>query len=256
MILEPLYAVVTFVMRSSHSLLAVAGFDPGGWWSWALSVVGLVVVIRVLLTPLFVKQITAQRRLQTLQPEIKRIQEKYAGKTDSESRQKQSHEMMKLYRDTGTNPLSSFLPVLAQLPFFFALFHVLNRIGKHEAVGVFTAADVEHVAEARMLGASIADRFIGAGSLEAQAVTAVLILLMSWTAFLAQRQLIVGEPRDSQRENPFVQQQRLVTYILPTILGVSGLGFPVGVLIYWLTSNLWTIGQQFFVIGRGGVPDA
>ncbi len=256
MILEPLYAVVTFIMRSAHSLLATAGLDPVGWWSWALSVVGVAVVIHVLLTPLFVKQIVARRRLQTLHPEIKKIQERYAGKTDAESRQQQSQEMMKLYRDTGANPLSSCLPVLAQLPLFVALFHVLNRIGNHEAVGVFTAGDVEHIAEARMLGASIADQFIAADSLQAHAVIAVLILLMSWTMFLVQRQLIVAEPPDVRSENPFGQQQRLATYVLPTIFAVSGLGFPVGMLLYWLTSNLWTIGQQFVVIGRRSIPDA
>ena len=102
------------------------GLDPAGGLAWSLSIAGLVVVIRILLIPLFVKQIKAQRGLQLLQPEIKKIQAKYKGKSDPETRQKQSQEMMKLYKDTGTNPLSSCLPILAQSPFFFGLYRVLT----------------------------------------------------------------------------------------------------------------------------------
>ena len=129
-LLEPLYEAVTFVMMAFHTLFKNIGIDPAGGWAWGLSIVGLVVVIRTLLIPLFVKQINAQRGLQILQPEIKKIQAKYKGKTDPESRQKQQQEMMKLYKDNGTNPLASCLPILLQAPIFFALFHVLNGIGK------------------------------------------------------------------------------------------------------------------------------
>ena len=130
-LLEPLYAVVTFIMVAFHTMFKSIGFDPAGGWAWGLSIVGLVVVIRILLIPLFVKQINAQRGLQILQPEIKKIQAKYKGKTDPESRQKQQQEMMKLYKDNGTNPLASCLPIILQAPIFFALFHVLNGIGKN-----------------------------------------------------------------------------------------------------------------------------
>jgi YidC/Oxa1 family membrane protein insertase len=81
--------------------------DPNSGWTWALSIVGLVIVIRILLIPLFVKQIKAQRNLQIIQPQMKEIQKKYAG-----DRERQSQEMMKLYRETGTNPLASCLPIL------------------------------------------------------------------------------------------------------------------------------------------------
>ncbi len=134
-LLEPLYNAVTFVMVAFHKLFNAIGWNPAGGWAWGGSIVGLVIVIRIILIPLFVKQINAQRGLQILQPEIKKIQAKYKGKTDTESRQKQQQEMMKLYKDNGTNPLASCLPILLQAPIFFALFHVLNGIGKEPALG-------------------------------------------------------------------------------------------------------------------------
>ena len=102
-------------------------------WAWALSIVGLVIVIRIALIPLFVKQIKSQRNLQMIQPQMKEIQKKYAG-----DREHQSQEMMKLYKETGTNPLASCLPILLQAPIFFALFRVLNGVAQGNAVGVMT----------------------------------------------------------------------------------------------------------------------
>jgi len=115
-LLEPLYEAVTAIMVAFHTLFKVLGADPAGGLAWGGSIVGLVIVIRILLIPLFVKQIKAQRGLQILQPEIKKLQVKYKGKTDPESRQKQQKEMMALYKDNGTNPLASCLPILLQAP--------------------------------------------------------------------------------------------------------------------------------------------
>jgi YidC/Oxa1 family membrane protein insertase len=256
-LLEPLYSAVTFVMVSFHSLFKSLGFDPNGGWAWALSIVGLVMVIRILLIPLFVKQIKAQRGLQLLQPEIKKIQAKYKGKSDPETRQKQSQEMMKLYKDTGTNPLSSCLPIVAQAPIFFALFQVLNGIGKHppKGKGFLTDTLAGQAANASVLGAHISEKFIGADSLHVQIVTATLIVLMSATTFITQKQLMTKNmPAGSMDGNPFMQQQKILLYVFPLIFAVSGINFPVGVLLYWMTTNLWSMGQQFYVIRRMPAP--
>ena len=256
-ILGPLYEAVTFVMVSFHNLFKSLGFDPAGGLAWALSIVGLVVVIRILLIPLFVKQIKAQRGLQLLQPEIKKIQAKYKGKSDPDMRQKQSQEMMKLYKDTGTNPLSSCLPIVAQAPIFFALFHVLNGIGKTppKGKGFLTDALANQAAHASVFGANISEKFIGADSLTVQIVTATLIVLMSATTFTTQKQLMTKNmPAGSMDGNPFMQQQKILLYVFPLIFAVSGINFPVGVLLYWLTTNLWSMGQQFYVIRRMPAP--
>ena len=130
-----------------------------------MSIVGLVVVIRILLIPLFVKQINAQRGLQMLQPEMKKIQAKYKGKTDPESRQKQQEEMMKLYKDNGTNPLASCLPILLQAPIFFALFRVLNGIGHRTRARspgpASTRRGGRRPRTPRSSARSISDKFIG-----------------------------------------------------------------------------------------------
>jgi YidC/Oxa1 family membrane protein insertase len=255
-LLEPLYAVVTFIMVAFHKLFNSLGADPTSGLAWGGSIVGLVVVIRILLIPLFVKQIKAQRGLQILQPEIKKLQAKYKGKTDPESRQKQQQEMMKLYKDNGTNPLSSCLPILAQAPIFFALFQVLNGIGKDPAKpkGSLTQTLANQAGEASIFGARISEKFLGAEDLNVQVVTVVMILLMSASTFLTQKQLMTKNMSAEALNNPFAQQQKILLYVFPLIFAVSGVNFPVGVLLYWLTTNIWSMGQQFYVIRRNPSP--
>jgi YidC/Oxa1 family membrane protein insertase len=256
-ILEPLYDGVTFIMLAFHSLFTSLGADPAGGLAWGLSIVGLVVVIRILLIPLFVKQINAQRGLQLLQPEVKKLQAKYKGRTDPESRKKQQEEMMKLYRDNGTNPLASCLPILLQAPIFFALFRVLDGIGHQPHPiprGLLTEKTAEQAANAEIFGVHLSDQFLGADSVHVQIVCATLIVLMSATTFITQKQLMSKNMPASAMDNPFAQQQKILLYVFPLIFAVSGVNFPVGVLLYWLTTNLWSMGQQFYVIRRNPSP--
>ncbi len=256
-ILEPLYSAVTFIMVTFHKLLKTVGFAPTSGWAWALSIVGLVIVIRIVLIPLFVKQIKAQRGLQMLQPEIKKIQAKYKGKTDSEAKQKQSQEMMKLYKDTGTNPLASCLPIVAQGPIFYALFHVLNGLGHQpqaQGHGFLKGELVDQASKAAIFGVRLSDKFIGAPDTATKIVTAVMIVLMSATTFTTQKQLMTKNMPAGSMDNPFAQQQKILLYVFPLIFAVSGVNFPVGVLLYWLTTNMWSMGQQFYVIRRMPSP--
>ena len=255
-LLEPLYNAITFVMMAFHDLFKKLGMNPAGGWAWGGSIVGLVIVIRILLIPLFVKQINAQRGLQILQPEIKKIQTKYKGKTDPESRQKQQQEMMKLYKDNGTNPLASCLPIILQAPIFFALFHILNGIGKDppQGKGFMSNLEAASAAHAQILGANISDKFIGADSLHVQIVCAILIVLMSATTFTTQKQLMSKNMPADAMNNPFAQQQKILLYVFPLVFAVSGVNFPIGVLLYWLTTNVWSMGQQFYVIRRNPTP--
>ena len=127
-----LESIVSWVLVTFHALLS-AVFPADSGWAWGLSIVGLVVLIRLMLVPLFVRQIKSQRNMQIIQPQVKEIQRKYAG-----DRERQSQELMKLYRETGTNPLASCLPLLAQAPVFFALFRVLQGIAANKPYGVMT----------------------------------------------------------------------------------------------------------------------
>jgi YidC/Oxa1 family membrane protein insertase len=250
-VLKPLYIAVSWVIVTLHDFLApIFGADSGV--SWSLAIVGLVVLIRIILIPLFVKQIKSQRALTALQPHMKEIQKKY-----KDDRQKQSEEMMKLYKEHKTNPLASCFPILAQAPIFFALFTVLNGIGKNPPVkhGVLTQDDVVSAANATFFGAPISQTFLGTDITVVKIVTVILITFMSLTTFTTQRQLMLkGMPKMDSSNNMMLQQQKIMLYAFPVIFAISGVNFPIGVLIYWSTTNLWTWGQQYYVIKRNPTP--
>ncbi len=250
-ILKPLYIAVSWVIVTLHDFLSpIFGTDSGV--SWSLAIVGLVILIRIILIPLFVKQIKSQRALTALQPHMKEIQKKY-----KDDRQKQSEEMMKLYKEHKTNPLASCFPILAQAPIFFALFTVLSGIGKTPPVkhGVLTQEDVISAANAKFFGAPISQTFLGTDITTVKIVTVILITFMSATTFTTQRQLMLkGMPKMDSSNNMMLQQQKIMLYAFPVIFAISGVNFPIGVLIYWSTTNLWTWGQQFYVIKRNPTP--
>ncbi|HYY10219.1 MAG TPA: membrane protein insertase YidC [Kineosporiaceae bacterium] len=253
-LLIPLEYAVAFLMVAFHTALTAVGMPAASGWTWALSIVGLVVVIRILLIPLFVKQIRASRQMQLIQPQMKKIQEKYKGKTDTASRQAMQQETMALYRESGTNPFSSCLPILLQSPIFFALFRVLNGIPQRKTIGPLNATLVEQADQAKLFGAQLSDTFMHANTGATRVLTVVLIILMSLTTFTTQRQLMTKNMPASALDNPFARQQKMLLYVLPVFFAISGINFPIGVLIYWLTTNLWSMGQQFYVIRRMPAP--
>ena len=248
-ILNPLYNLVSGVIILFHKALTpVFGKDSGV--TWALSIMGLVVLIRIILIPLFVKQIKSQRALTALQPHMKEIQKKY-----KDDRQKQSEEMMKLYKEHKTNPLASCFPILAQAPIFFSLFTVLNGIAKNKPHGYLKGDYLVSAAQAKFFGASISQSFLGSSETTVKIVTVILIFIMSATTFTTQRQLMTkGMPKMDSSNNMMLQQQKIMLYAFPLIFAISGVNFPVGVLIYWSTTNFWTWGQQFYVIKRNPTP--
>ena len=249
--LDPLYWLVSAVIVAIYRALSPVLAETSGV-TWSLSIVGLVVLIRVLLIPLFVRQIKSQRALTALSPEMKKIQQKY-----KDDRQKQSEELMKLYKTHKTNPLASCFPIIAQAPIFFALFTVLNGIGKNPPIarGALTQKLAEQAAQANFFGAPISQTFLGSDITTVKLVTVLLIIFMSLTTFTTQRQLMVkGMPKMDTSNNMMLQQQKILLYLFPIIFAVSGVNFPIGVLIYWSTTNLWTWGQQFYVIKRNPAP--
>src|SRR5690242_16839662 len=253
-ILRPLEYCVAWIMVAFHSALSAIGLPEASGWTWALSIVGLVIVIRILLIPLFVKQIKASRGMQLIQPEMKKIQEKYKGKTDQASRQAMTQETMALYKETGTNPFASCMPILLQSPIFFALFRVLNGIPHHQTIGPLDSRLVQQADQATIFGAPLSDTFMHANTTSTRILTIILIILMSATTFTTQRQLMMKNMPASALDNPFAQQQKVLLYVLPLIFAVSGVNFPIGVLIYWFTTNVWSMCQQFYVIRRMPAP--
>jgi YidC/Oxa1 family membrane protein insertase len=250
-IMAPLYLVTSAILSGFHHLFgSIFGEDSGA--AWALSIIGLTLVIRAALIPLFVKQIKSSRNMQLLQPKLKELREKYGH-----DRERFAQEQMKLFKETGTNPLASCLPLILQMPIFLALFRMLDRAAHQETRGVLTTEQVKSLSQAKIFGARIADTFTGAEGDSAVAVrvlAGILVLAMTATTFLTQRQLMMKNMPPDAMKGQYAQQQKMLLYILPIVFAVGGIAFPIGVIIYWTTSNLWTMGQQFYVIRRNPAP--
>ncbi len=250
-IMVPLYYAVSAVLLAWHKVFsAVFGQDSG--WAWVLSIVGLTLVIRAALIPLFVKQIKASRNMQLIQPRVKELQEKYGH-----DRERFSQETMALYKETGTNPFSSCLPIFVQMPIFLALFRLLDQAARKEiGHGFMSDADAVSFAKAEIFGVPISNTFVSAnGQVGVIVLATVLVLAMTATTFLTQKQLMAKNMPAEALTGPFAQQQKIMLYVLPVVFGVGGIAFPIGVLIYWTTSNLWTMGQQFYVIRNNPAPN-
>jgi len=250
-LIQPLYWVVSAVLMGWHWLFDL-GLPADSGWTWALSIIGLTVTTRAALIPLFVKQIKSSRNMQMLQPRVKELQKKYGH-----DRERLAQETMALYKDAGTNPFASCLPILMQAPIFFALFRVISEAARdNHPLGILTLADTESLeaAELSPLPVTIADTFLGADNSAVVIVTLVLVAVMTATTFTTQRQLMRKNMPESALTGPYAQQQKMLLYVLPVVFAVGGIAFPIGVLLYWSTSNLWTMAQQFYVIRNNPAP--
>jgi YidC/Oxa1 family membrane protein insertase len=256
-IMTPLYYAVSGVLLAWHWLFSQVMSEDSGW-TWVLAIIGLTVTVRALLIPLFVKQIKSSRNMQLLQPQIKALQKKYGH-----DRERLTQEQMKLWKETGTNPFASCLPLILQMPVFFALFRVIDQAAKFGAEGrrgFLTAENAESLKDAAFAGAKIADTLMTFGPIQfaeswnTRLLAAFFVLAMCATQFLTQRQLMMKNMPPDALSGQYAQQQKMLLYVLPVVFAVGGVAFPLGVLIYWTTSNLWTMGQQFYVIRNNPAP--
>jgi YidC/Oxa1 family membrane protein insertase len=223
--------------------------------------VGLTVVVRAALIPIFVRQIKNQRRMLEVAPQLKKIQDKYKGKKDQFSREAMSRETMELYKKTGTNPLSSCLPLLLQMPIFFGLFQTLEAAAKSQAgVGPMSALLGAQFGHSKLFGvAQLSQSFSGALSEKPQnvavmVIAAIMVVLMTGSQFFTQLQIVSKNMSAETKASPQFKQQRILLYLLPFVFLFSGFAFPLGVMFYWLTSNIWTMVQQFVVIRNMPTP--
>ncbi|MGI8435108.1 MAG: membrane protein insertase YidC [Nocardioidaceae bacterium] len=247
-ILTPLYYLTSGILVLFHRLF-FDGLGASQGVSWTLSIISLTVVIRTALIPLFVKQIKNSRNMQLLQPKVKDLQQKY-----KHDRERLTQETMKLYKETGTNPLASCLPLLLQMPIFLALFRTLRKAASGEGVGYMDNDLADTLREGQLFGVRISDSFTGADSTATRVLTLSLVVLMTITTFTTQRQLMRKNMPESALTGQYAQQQKILLYVLPVVFAVGGIAFPIGVLLYWSTSNLWTMGQQFYVIRNNPTP--
>jgi YidC/Oxa1 family membrane protein insertase len=252
LIMTPLYYAVSAIMVAWHWLFTELGLDPDAGGTWALSIIGLTLVVRAMLIPLFVKQIKSSRNMQLIQPKVKELQKKYGH-----DRERLAQETMKLYKDSGTNPFASCLPILIQMPIFLALFRMLDQAAKKGKAHGFLNDDLaESFGNSKLFGTiPLKDTFLNnEGIVGVMVLAAILVIAMTATTFLTQRQLMSKNMPADALTGPYAQQQKLLLYVLPVVFAVGGIAFPIGVLLYWTTSNLWTMGQQFYVIRNNPAP--
>ncbi|PMC75948.1 membrane protein insertase YidC [Brachybacterium sp. UMB0905] len=261
--MNPLYPIewaVAWLMVKFHALLSVF-MDPNAGITWVLSIVGLTAVVRTLIIPLFVRQIRASRAMQMVSPELQAVQKKYKGKTDQDSRQKMAEETMAIYKEAGASPFSSCLPVLLQMPIFFGLFRVLyTKLPQAAGGDPFGPLTVELARSANAStffgNVTIADSFLspGDGGISTRIVAGIIIALMCAVTFITQKELTMRNMPQAALEGPMAGTQKMMLYMLPFIYVITGPGMPIGVLVYWLTTNVWTFVQQWIVIRATPTP--
>jgi YidC/Oxa1 family membrane protein insertase len=254
-LLDWLYTAISWVMKQWHALFSTF-LDPAGGITWALSIMFLVVTVRLILFPLFVKQVKSQRAMQELQPEIQKLRKQYGS-----DRQGMSQAIMALQKERGVNPLAGCLPILPQIPVFLSLFHVLRRLAPG-VPGLYSWSNelTDQAAKAELFGAPISSSFNMTGAkeeailalpgvtyIDIRIVAMTLIVIMCITTFTTQRQIM---KRSGPVEGQAAMVQRVMLYGMPLSLFVTGFFFPIGVLLYWTTNNLWTLGQQFFILRK------
>ena len=254
-LLWPIKWLIELILVSFHTLFTAAGLDFNSGASWVLSIVGLVLVVRAALIPVFVKQIKSQRNMMLVQPELQKLQKKYKGKTDRDSRERFAKEQMELYKRTGSNPFSSCLPLLLQMPIFMGLFFVLNDSQQNKAgVGLLDANLALSFSQAEIFGAKLSATFFSSDDLNVKILAGIMIVLMSASQFITQKQIMAKNQNPDVANSQFMQTQKILLYVLPLVFLVSGVTFPLGVMTYWLVSNFWTMGQQFVVIRNMPTP--
>jgi len=244
--LNYLYEAVGWVFTHIYDVLKPA-FGASSGWTWAFSIVILVVLMRLVMVPLFIKQMHTTRAMSALQPQMAALRKKYKN-----DKQTLNQETMKLYQEAGVNPLMGCLPVVLQLPLFFSLFSVLRAIAEYTGGTPKYGLPLSMVLagkQAKILGAHIADKVLFTDGLKvplhAKLVILAAVAVSMGTTFLTIRQSQKrGMMPAATPDNPMASSQKYMTYIMP-LFALTGLYWPFGLVLYWVTTNVWTLGQQW-----------
>ncbi|ACU77866.1 60 kDa inner membrane insertion protein [Catenulispora acidiphila DSM 44928] len=259
-ILSPIIWATSFVMMLWHRAFgAIFGSDSSA--SWVLAIIFLTITIRAAMIPLFRKQIKSMQNMQRLQPQIQALQKKY--KLD---KQKLQQEMMKLYKDNGTSPFASCMPILLQTPFFMGLYRVLSHVSAGNAVGALSQSDSVSAMHASFFGAPLSLSFlhhtpaqmsrIGVTSVtNLQIIAIIMAIIYATSQFLTQRMMMAKNTNlDNSVPNPMMQSQKIMLYVMPFGMLFFSLNVQIGVVLYLMTTNVWTIGQQFYTLRNSPMP--
>jgi YidC/Oxa1 family membrane protein insertase len=256
-ILNPLADLVAWAIIHIHAGLG-ALFGPNTGLAWGLSIAVLVIIIRLLLVPLFVKQVQAQRKMAQHAPQLQELRKKYKN-----DKQRLNEETMAFYKANGVNPLAGCLPMIPQMIVFFSLFYVLRAIadwktGVRPAYGL-TVAELQSAKQAKIFGVHLGDKLLFAHPsppLHVAIVIALTVVVSASTTFMTVRQSSKRGLMNTNLDpdNPMAQSQKYMMYIIP-FFSLTGLYWQYGLVLYWVTTNLWTLGQQYFMFRNWAPPE-
>ncbi len=258
--LHPFAWAISYVWVWIHDLLVLLGMSSGSGMAWVLSIVLLTILVRIAIIPLFLKQIRSSRAMQAIQPEMRKIQEKYKGKKDQVSRQKMMEETQALQRKHKVSPFASCLPMLVQMPVLFGMYRAIIAVSSISAgtytyrgeatdhLGPLTASVSEEIVNSTVFGVPLSHTL--RESVSQPSVVAVFvaaIVLMVALQFFSMR-LSFSRNMPDMGDNPMAQSQRSMMYVMPLMFIVSGAFFQMGVVIYTVTASFWALAQSFWTI--------
>ena len=258
--LHPFAWAISYVWVWIHDLLVLLGMSSGSGIAWVLSIVLLTILVRIAIIPLFLKQIRSSRAMQAIQPEMRKIQEKYKGKKDQVSRQKMMEETQALQRKHKVSPFASCLPMLVQMPVLFGMYRAIIAVSSISAgtytyrgeatdhLGPLTASVSEEIVNSTVFGVPLSHTLRESfGQPSVVAVFVAAIVLMVALQFFSMR-LSFSRNMPDMGDNPMAQSQRSMMYVMPLMFIFSGAFFQMGVVIYTVTASFWALGQSLWTI--------
>lgn len=261
-ILTPVEWLMTQVMSLFHKLFVLIGMNEIGF-SWVLSIVFLVLVVHACIFPAFIKSIKGMRNMQAIAPKMKKIQQKYKGKSDPASKEAMQREMMKLYQENNANPAGSCLPMMIQGPAFMSIWYTLSVIpfiarGKHTALGAFDVATAQQFVKTHVFGVGVSDTFmtVQAGG---KVVIVIFVILMCAAMWYMQFNNIRKNLPPESKQGPQYTMQKLMMWGFPLIYVFSAFALPFAMLVYWLVNNIMNMLRsiwQVYAFPTPGSPAA
>lgn len=262
-ILHPIVVAFAWIWVNINKGVTALGLSTDTGHGWVISIVIMTLLVRALIIPLYIKQIKSTRSMQMIQPELQKLQAKYKGKTDQASKQKQSEEMMALYKKHGTSPYASCLPMLVQMPVLFALYRVIYGVEQMtegtyawDHLGPLTMDIAHQIAGSKFMGVSLFESLSTTPGMGKAAFIVLIVIMVGfqfWTMWLSMKR---NMPPAQDPNNPMVRSQKMMMYLMPAMFIFTGVVFKMALLVYMVTTTVFSWAQQLAVIWWLPTPGA
>lgn len=259
-ILHPFAWALSWLWVWIHDFLVLLGMSSGSGMAWVLSIVLLTILVRIAIIPLFLKQIRSSRAMQAIQPEMRKIQEKYKGKKDQVSRQKMMEETQALQRKHKVSPFASCLPMLVQMPVLFGMYRAIIAVSsisdgtytyrgeETDHLGPLTESVSSEIVNSTVFGVPLSHTLRESWDQPAAVTVFIAAIVLMVVLQFASMRLSFSRNMPDMGDNPMAQSQRSMMYVMPLMFIFSGAFFQMGVVIYTVTASFWALGQSLWTI--------